>query len=130
MPFAPRERIARPRSTAPSSAKNSTKNIETPLGNPVKLALCSVQGLIHTVAEAGEEAKHQTPPILARLKRACLLGANEKDHAKLRALARQILADWDAVVAFVKNPGLPPTNNDAERALRHAVLSRRICFGT
>jgi len=92
--------------------------------------LRELRQLIHTVAEAGEDAKYQTPPILARLKRACLLGAEEKDHSKLRALAREILADWDAVVAFVKNPGLPPTNNDAERALRHAVISRRICFGT
>jgi len=92
--------------------------------------LRELRQLIHTVAEAGEEARHCTPPILARLKRACLLGAKETDHAKLRALAREILADWDAVVAFVKNPGLPPTNNDAERALRHAVISRRICFGT
>lgn len=92
--------------------------------------LRELRQLIHTVAEAGEEARQQTPPILARLKRACLRGAKEKDHAKLRALAREILADWDAVVAFVKNPGLPPTNNDAERALRHAVISRRICFGT
>ena len=25
---------------------------------------------------------------------------------------------------------LPPTNNDAERALRHAVIARRITFGT
>jgi len=48
----------------------------------------------------------------------------------LRALAREILNDWDAVVAFVKNPGLPPTNNEAERALRHAVISRRISFGS
>ena len=25
---------------------------------------------------------------------------------------------------------MPPTNNDAERALRHAVIARRISFGT
>jgi len=92
--------------------------------------LRELRQLIHTVAEAGEEAKHKTPPILARLKRACLLGAQEKDHSKLRALAREILADWDAVVAFVKNPELSPTNNDAERVLRHAVISRGISFGT
>jgi len=45
-------------------------------------------------------------------------------------LAREILNDWDAVVAFVKNPALPPTNKEAERVLRHAVISRRISFGT
>jgi len=92
--------------------------------------LRELRQLIHTVAEAGEDAKKQTPPILARLKRACLLGAQQEDHSKLRALAREILADWDAVVAFVKNPHLPPTNNEAERVLRHAVISRGICFGT
>jgi len=34
------------------------------------------------------------------------------------------------VVAFVYNPELPPTNNEAERALRHAVIARRISYGT
>ena len=34
------------------------------------------------------------------------------------------------MVAFVKNPQLPPTNNEAERALRHAVIARNIGFGT
>ena len=42
----------------------------------------------------------------------------------------EILRDWDAVVAFVYNPELPPTNNEAERALRHAVIARRISYGT
>jgi len=95
-----------------------------------KWLLRELRQLIHTVAEAGEAAKQLTPLILARLKRACLLGAEETDHSKLRALAREILAEGDAVVAFVKHPGLPPTNNDAERALRHAVISCRISFGT
>lgn len=43
---------------------------------------------------------------------------------------QEILNDWDAVVAFVKNPGLPATNNEAERALRWVVLFRKITFGT
>ena len=34
------------------------------------------------------------------------------------------------MVAFVNNPELPLTNNEAERALRHAVIARRISFGT
>ena len=91
--------------------------------------LRELRELIRAVAEEGEDAKRKSCPILARLKRACNLGA-EGAHPKLRALAREILNDWDAVVAFVKNPHLPPTNNDAERILRHAVISRRISFGT
>ena len=48
----------------------------------------------------------------------------------MRDLANEILNDWDAVIAFVHDPRLPPTNNDAERALRHAVIARRISYGT
>jgi IS1 family transposase/transposase len=89
--------------------------------------LRELRGLIKAMSDSGEGGKCSL--ILARLKRACKLGSEEK-YSKLRALAKEILNDWDAVVAFVKNPELPPTNNDAERALRHAVISRRISFGT
>ena len=34
------------------------------------------------------------------------------------------------VTAFVTNQNLPPTNNDAETAFRHAVIARRISYGT
>ena len=91
--------------------------------------LRELRGLIKAMSEEGEGGKKNCNRILARLKRACKLGSEEQ-HAKLRALAKEMLNDWDAVVAFVKNPELPPTNNDAERALRHAVISRRISFGT
>ncbi len=90
--------------------------------------LRELKGLIKAMAEDGEGGSKGNL-ILARLKRACHLGS-EEDHKKLKALAKEILNDWDAVVAFVKNPELPPTNNEAERALRHAVISRRISFGT
>lgn len=90
--------------------------------------LRELRGLIRAVAEDGGGGP-KCNLILSSLKKACDLGS-EEEHEKLRALAREILNDWDAVVAFVKNPELPPTNNDAERALRHAVISRRISFGT
>ena len=90
--------------------------------------LRELRGLIKAMAR-GEDGRKECRPILARLKRACNLGS-ESDHTKLKALAREILNDWDAVVAFVKNPGLPATNNDAERALRCAVIFRKITFGT
>lgn len=90
--------------------------------------LRELRGLIKAVAEDGEGGQ-QCNLILARLKKVCNLGF-EAEHEKLRALCKEILNDWDAVVAFVKNPFLPPTNNEAERALRHAVIARRISFGT
>jgi transposase len=67
--------------------------------------------------------------LLAGLRRVCYLG-KKADHRKLQALAKEILNDWDAVVAFVNHPELPPTNNESKRALRHAVIARQIGFGT
>ena len=90
--------------------------------------LRELRGLIKTMAQ-GEAGRKECRPILARLKRACNLGS-KSDHDKLKSLAKEILNDWDAVVAFVKNPGLPATNNEAERALRKAVIFRKITFGT
>jgi hypothetical protein len=67
--------------------------------------------------------------LMARIRWNCQCNRHE-DEKKVRELAGEILNDWDAVVAFVHDPTLPPTNNDAERALRHAVIARRISFGT
>lgn len=45
-------------------------------------------------------------------------------------MASEILNVGRAVIAAVNNPDLPLTNNEAERALRHAVIARRISYGT
>lgn len=86
-----------------------------------------LRALIKAVADGadGERVKR----LISRLKWGCQCHQYETEE-KVRALAREILNDWDAVIAFVNNPNLPPTNNDAERALRHAVIARRLSFGT
>ena len=68
-------------------------------------------------------------PLTTRIKWSCQCNRHEIEK-KVRDLAGEILNDWGAVIAFVSDPNLPPTNNDAERALRHAVIARRISFGT
>jgi IS1 family transposase len=83
--------------------------------------------LIQTLSSG--DGDNSDDPVPGRLYRVCLLGS-AAEHPKLKALAQEILRDWDAVVAFVYHPGLPPTNNEAERALRHAVIARRISYGT
>jgi hypothetical protein len=55
--------------------------------------LRELRGLIKAMAEDGEGGQRKCSLILARLKRACNLGSEEK-HAKLRALAKEILNDW------------------------------------
>ncbi len=51
-------------------------------------------------------------------------------HEKARALAVEFLNDWEAIFAVLEHPHLPLTNNEAERALRHWVIWRRITYGT
>jgi transposase len=50
--------------------------------------------------------------------------------AKTAATCRDLLADERWLWTFVRREGIEPTNNAAERALRHAVLWRRSSFGT
>lgn len=56
--------------------------------------------------------------------------AFEKGDRKLLALATDLFKQWDALWTFVRVDGVEPTNNDAERALRPAVLWRKGSFGT
>ena len=90
--------------------------------------LDDLRSLISTIA-SGSEDNHLIRKLLRGLRRVCHLG-KKADHKKLQALGKERLKDWDAVVAFVNHPELPPTNNEAERALRHAVIARNIGFGT
>jgi hypothetical protein len=86
--------------------------------------------LIKEVAESNEDGSSPAiKRLLTRIKWNCQCNQYEVEE-KVRRLAREILNDWDAVIAFVNDPRLPPTNNDAERALRCAVIARRISFGT
>ncbi|MBC8161045.1 MAG: IS66 family transposase [Roseiflexaceae bacterium] len=54
----------------------------------------------------------------------------DSPHAKIASFSREVLAHWDALWTFSRLEGIEPTNNAAERALRHAVLWRKGCFGS
>ena len=54
----------------------------------------------------------------------------DAEHKKTRELARELLNDWDTFWVVLDYPWLPLTNNEAERALRHWVIARRISYGT
>ena len=51
-------------------------------------------------------------------------------NAKTEGMAKEILKHEPAVFTFVYADGVEPTNNKAERALRNAVIWRKISFGT
>ena len=50
--------------------------------------------------------------------------------AKVAGMAKEILTHEPALWTFVYAEGVEPTNNRAERALRNAVIWRKISFGT
>ncbi len=52
------------------------------------------------------------------------------DDRKARALAKDLRRHWPALWTFVHTAGVEPTNNNAERTLRPAVLWRKGSFGT
>ncbi len=51
-------------------------------------------------------------------------------HQKTRELGREFLNDWEAIFRVLDYPAWPLTNNEAERALRHWVILRKITQGT
>jgi len=67
-------------------------------------------------------------PVRSRLGKLLRRGASCGD-SKAEALCRNLLKLWPALLTFAFVPGVEPTNNRAERALRAAVLWRKGCFG-
>ena len=50
--------------------------------------------------------------------------------APQRTLSQRILKHLSELYTFVTNPAVPPTNNEAERALRPLVISRKVWGGS
>jgi transposase len=68
-------------------------------------------------------------PIMAEVGRLLREGTT-RGQAKPRGTCRKLLEVEVALWTFVREEGVEPTNNAAERPLRRAVLWRRRCFGT
>lgn len=56
-----------------------------------------------------------------------------RDHPdsqkKARGIAKDLLRQWESLWTYIHHAGAVPTNNEAERALRKAVLWRKGSFG-
>ena len=71
----------------------------------------------------------QMRPLRARVEAQLQRGADRAD-AKTAGTCRDVLELRTALWTFIDLPGVEPTNNAAERALRPAVLWRRKSFGS
>ncbi len=74
--------------------------------------------------------QREMAPIQAELRALVERGRDALPWEKARSFCRDLLGWWPALWTFVAVPGVEPTNNVAERALRPAVLWRKGCFGT
>ena len=101
------------------------------LGKELRLCLEQVTAAVHN-ARAGPpppDLRAQHAEHLQALWTLCLAHADAA-HDQTRALVRELLNDWDTFWVVLDHPHLPLTNNEAERALRHWVIARRIGYGT
>jgi transposase len=74
------------------------------------------------------ELRRRLVPVQARLGRLLRRGQDNADR-KAAALCRELTKWWAALWTFARVQGAEPTNNAAERALRPAVLWRKVSFG-
>jgi transposase len=51
-------------------------------------------------------------------------------YKRTRGFARNLLKVWPALWTFAERRGVQPTNNHAERALRGAVIYRKLSLGS
>lgn len=56
--------------------------------------------------------------------------AKRSRNKRCRGMARNLLKAWPALWTFAGHAGVQPTNNHAERALRHAVIYRKLSLGS
>lgn len=70
----------------------------------------------------------EVEPIRTEFKAGLARGQTLPD-GKVKAFCRQLLKVEERLYLFVKEAGVSPTNNTAERALRPAVIWRKKCYG-
>lgn len=84
---------------------------------------------LNKLEQSTEEITKQYADELEDFKQLCE-AFSWSEHEKTRKLAGEFIKDWEAIFKVLEHPYLPLTNNDAERSLRHWVISRRISYGT
>jgi transposase len=99
-------------------------------GEKALAALTILMEAIYRAREApGENLVEKYRELLEQFRSLCEQ-YQDSDHKKTRELAREFLNDWEAIFIVLAYPHLPLTNNEAERALRHWVILRKLCYGT
>jgi transposase len=86
----------------------------------------------HAFAEHQDRRRltREMKPIQNALRKLLEHAANgSKRHRLHRRFANNLLKLWPALWTFITTPGVTPTNNAAERALRGPVIHRKLSYG-
>jgi transposase len=68
-------------------------------------------------------------PVRREVERLLLRGA-QSGNRQMQGMCRELYDHRDWLWTFLRHEGIEPTNNASERALRHAVIWRKLSFGT
>jgi transposase len=75
--------------------------------------------------------RREIAPLERELRELCEAGKRKSVKTRFhRGIARNLLKAWPALWSFVELDGVEPTNNRAERGLRHAVIYRKLSQGS
>jgi transposase len=102
------------------------------LGHDLMRELNAMFALWHRVRDgtlSRRGFKSQMSPIRREVE-ALLLRGVFSGNCRLNGMCEELYRGRANLWAFVDVAGVEPTNNDAERALRHAVIWRKLSFGT
>jgi len=92
--------------------------------------VCALDRKRGTAKWSRQRARASVPKLRRRLRRLC---ATKLSHPKTLNLCDRLTCarrEAKKLFTFLTRPGMPPTNNHAERALRGPVISRKISFGS
>lgn len=73
--------------------------------------------------------KRVLTPLREQIDALWLRGASS-GHPRLTGMCQELWNHRDWLWTFLEHEGVDPTNNAAERSLRHAVIWRKLSFGT
>ncbi|HEY1690195.1 MAG TPA: IS66 family transposase [Solirubrobacteraceae bacterium] len=75
--------------------------------------------------------RREITPLEGELRALCEQAKRKSTKTRYhRGLARNLIKAWPALWSFVEVKGVKPTNNRAERGLRHAVIYRKLSQGS
>ena len=105
----------------------SSDKVTANYGDRLLLLCKQIFHLQHRRAELGEEKFRRR---MMRLKEMFLATGRRSQAAGARAMVSRLTKYGEAYFLFIENPRIEPTNNLAEREVRHCVIDRRITQGT